>query len=186
MPNTSTESSSSGDRFEGQRDTVHAVAKTGRLGAIVEDVPQMAAALAAMYGRPDHAERCVSGGADRAVKRRPKTRPAGSTLELGCRGERLKVATDAGKIAAPLFVQQFAGEGALGRALPQHCVLIGGQEFAPLGIGVGNLEVLGCRRRAADPPSRASRRRDSYRTTRQKKSSRHHVQISQFSLQDTL
>jgi hypothetical protein len=86
--------------------------QAGRLGAVVEDVAEMAAAAAAMYGRAHRAEGSVPGGADRALQRRPEARPARAAVILGGRGKHIKVAAHADKISAPFLVQQWAGEWA--------------------------------------------------------------------------
>src|SRR5690242_20347726 len=74
-------------RVEHQREAVHAVAQSGRLRTVVEDVTQMAAAAAAMDLGARHAEGPVICGADGVLERLEEARPAGAALELGIGGE---------------------------------------------------------------------------------------------------
>ena len=113
--------------LENHGDTVHAVAKPGRLRTVIEDVTEMAAAAAAIDSRPQHAKGYVSRGADRVLQRGPEARPARATVEFGRRREEGKVTPGAGERAAPLLVEQRAGEGTLGGVVPQYRILIGPQ-----------------------------------------------------------
>src|SRR5262249_40787391 len=62
---------------------VHAVALAGRRGPVVEDVPQMAAAVLAVHFGPGHEEAAVRLGVDAVVRERlPEARPAGAGIEL--------------------------------------------------------------------------------------------------------
>src|SRR5262249_19607608 len=79
------------------------------------------------------------GGADGLFQRRPEAGPSCAAVELGRRGKQVKVATRAGKIAAPFLVQQHAREGTLGRRLTKHRILVGRQQLAPLRVGAGGL-----------------------------------------------
>src|SRR5947207_1235930 len=85
--------------LEGQSQAVHAVAKTGGLGAIVEDMAEMAAAAPAVHSRPVHPERSVLRRSDGIVERRPEARPAGTAVEFRRRGEEVESATGAGGCA---------------------------------------------------------------------------------------
>src|SRR6202011_2861118 len=69
-------------RMKYQGVAVHAVAQSGRLRPVVEDVPEMAAAAAGMHLGPQHAEGAVFGLADGIVERLVEARPAGPALEL--------------------------------------------------------------------------------------------------------
>ena len=46
------------------------------------------------------------------------------------------------EFAGPFLMQERAGEGPLGRALPQHGILIGLQELVPLSVSVRDIECL--------------------------------------------
>ncbi|KAG1242681.1 hypothetical protein G6F65_022888 [Rhizopus arrhizus] len=67
---------------EGHGHAVHAVAQAGRAGAVVEDVPQVAAAVGAMDRGADHAEAAVPGFADGGRQRLPEAGPAGTAVEF--------------------------------------------------------------------------------------------------------
>src|SRR5579871_5987716 len=70
-------------RVEHQREAVHAVAQAGRLGAVIEDVAEMAAATAAVHLGTDHAEGTVLRFANRVLERLIEARPAGAAFEFG-------------------------------------------------------------------------------------------------------
>ena len=91
-----------------QRKAVHAVAQPGRLRPIVEDVPEMAAAAAAVNLGAHHAQRPILGLADGVLKRLVETRPAGAAFELGLRREQRQVASGAGEDALAMLLQQRA------------------------------------------------------------------------------
>src|SRR5437588_2751109 len=129
--------------LEGQSQAVHAVAKTGGLGAIVEDMAEMAAAAPAVHSRPVHPERSVLRRSDGIVERRPETRPAGTAVEFRRRGEEVEAATGAGESARAMFLKERTGERPFRRALAQHRILIGGQKLLPLIIAVSDFEGFG-------------------------------------------
>ena len=60
---------------ECHRDPVHAVAQPGRRRTVLEDMPEMALAAAAMHLGPAHEEAAIGPRLDRAVDRRPKAPP---------------------------------------------------------------------------------------------------------------
>src|ERR1700743_2270431 len=70
-------------RVELQRETIHAVAQTGWLRAVVEHVAEMAAAAAAMNFAAHHAEGAIFPFAHGVIQRLIEARPAGAALELG-------------------------------------------------------------------------------------------------------
>src|SRR3546814_13587262 len=72
-------------RPEHHRHAVHAIALAGRLGPVVEDVPQMPATPRAMDLGARHQQLAIRAGADRVRQRRPETRPDGAAVERGCR-----------------------------------------------------------------------------------------------------
>src|SRR6185369_6606584 len=73
---------------ERERDRVDAVALAGRRRAVVEHVPEVAAAARAVHLVARHAERVVLADLDAArLDRLPEARPAGAALELRARAE---------------------------------------------------------------------------------------------------
>src|SRR5579862_2250177 len=133
-----------------------------------------------MHRGPDEAEGRIPSGADRLVERRPEARPAGTAVELRARREEIEIAAGAGEVAAPLLMQELAGEGTLSCALPQHGELLGAQKLAPFGVGMRDLEsaigVLGARRH---PPERGGEGGQPQSARRQEKPPRHHDEVSQ-------
>src|SRR5215472_12530629 len=91
-------------RLEPQRDAVHAVAQPGRLRAVLEHVPEMAPAAAAMHLVAYHEVGGVARGGDRVLERLPEARPAGVAVELGRGGEQRQVAARARKGPGALLV----------------------------------------------------------------------------------
>src|SRR5260221_9236240 len=139
-------------RTEYQRKAVNAVAQTGRLRPVVEDVTEMAAAAPAVNFGAQHPEGAVFGLADGVVERLIETRPAGAALELRLRGEQRQVAAGAGEGALTMLFQERARSRALGAFLAQDLILLRRQLRAPFGIGLFDLEFLGgARRRRAKP-----------------------------------
>src|SRR6516225_3187527 len=118
-----------------QRKAVHAVTQARRFRPVVEDVPEMAAAAAAMHLGPHDAEGAVFGGADGIVERLVEAGPAGAALEFGLGGKQRQVAAGAGEDALAMLLQQRAGPGTLGALVAQDFVLLRGQLRAPLGLG---------------------------------------------------
>src|SRR4029077_4463516 len=108
-------SRSGSDRPEGEGHAIHAIAQPGRLGAVIKDVTEMAATPAAVNCGSQHAEARVLGRSDSPLERRPEARPSSTTIVLRGRGEKIEIATRTGEVAATLFMEQRAGEGALGR-----------------------------------------------------------------------
>src|SRR5437868_1274208 len=78
-----------------ERHAVHAVALSGRLRTVVENVAEVAAAAAAMNFGSCHEKAAVALGFDRLVERRPKAWPAGATVELSVRRKQRLTATGA-------------------------------------------------------------------------------------------
>src|SRR4051794_20214388 len=165
-------------RHELQRDPVHAVAQAGRLRPIVEYVPEMSAAAAAMHRGSLHEERVVSGGADRVRQRLPETRPAGSALVLGVRREQRQVAARAGERTLALFLVERARAGAF-RALPaQHVVLRRRETAAPLLVALADFETLTGRGIARGAEAHRRVNRNGARGTQDDLAPRHHHDCS--------
>src|SRR6266851_6639552 len=71
-------------RLQLQRRRIDAVAQSGRAGAVLEHMPEMAVALRAQHFGPDHAMADVALLVDVALQRRlGKARPAAAGIELG-------------------------------------------------------------------------------------------------------
>src|SRR5579872_414606 len=85
--------SSGGDEL--QRQAIHAVAKAGRGWAVVEDVPEVAAAAPAVNFRAVHHERTIFSRLDRVGQRLIEARPAGAAIEFCRRREEGQVASGA-------------------------------------------------------------------------------------------
>src|SRR5579862_1562477 len=107
-----------------QREAVHAVAQSGRLRAVIEDVAEMAAATAAMNFGAQHAEGAVLRLADRVLQRLIEARPAGAALILGLGREQRQVAARAGEDALAMLLEQRARSRPLGALLAQDLVLL--------------------------------------------------------------
>src|SRR5690349_4541835 len=76
--------------IELQRSGIDTIAKMSRLRSVVEDMTEMRAALAARDFSSPHHEAVILFGFDIFLGyRRPKTRPAGSGVELGIGREKL-------------------------------------------------------------------------------------------------
>src|SRR5499427_6841126 len=138
------------DEFQGH--AVDAVTQAGRLRAIVEHVPEMPAATAAMHFLPDHAERVVGVGLHRAVDRSVEARPARSRVELGLGGKQRQIAARASEGAFAVLVVERAGERTFCVLLTQYGVLLRREQLPPFLRSVGDLERLGGGVRAAAPP----------------------------------
>src|SRR3954466_6675162 len=83
--------------MEDQPETVDAVAQSGRLRTVVEDVAEMAAAAPAMHLGAEHAVGAVLGLADIALDRLVEARPSRAALELGVGRKQRQVAAGAGE-----------------------------------------------------------------------------------------
>src|SRR3954462_12863241 len=78
------------------RHAVDTVAQARRRRAVLEDVPEMAAAGGTMDFGADHAMAVVHRSLHRALDRVVEARPAGATLELQFRFEQRLIAAGAG------------------------------------------------------------------------------------------
>src|SRR5512141_3247714 len=97
---------SGGDEL--QRHAIVAVAQSRRLGAVVEDVPLMAAAPCAMVLVARHDELVVDPGLDRAFERGPEAGPAGAAVVFGARFEQWQLAPGAHENAFALLLVERA------------------------------------------------------------------------------
>src|SRR5213080_3868771 len=123
-------------RIEFQRDRIHAIAVAGRLGAVREHVPEVAAAAGARDLGATHPKSTVFMQLHCArLDRLPETRPAGPRLELRLRAEQLSSTTGT-PIHAALFRRGVrTGERALRSLVAQHLELLGRQAPTPLLFG---------------------------------------------------
>src|SRR4051794_13038176 len=128
--------------MEDQPETVDAVAQSGRLGTVVEDVAEMAAAAPAMHLGPEHAKGAILGLADIALDRLVEARPARAALEFGVGGEQRQVAAGAGEDALAVLLEQRAGARPLGALLAQDLILLRGELGTPFGVRLLDLEFL--------------------------------------------
>src|SRR5450631_155755 len=120
-------------QFQGRR--IDAVTQSGRAGAVLEHVAEMAVALRAQHLGPEHAVADVALLVDMALDRGcGEARPAAAGIEFGVGFEQRLAAAGAGVGARRLLVLVFAGEWPLGRLLAQHRVLHRRQFLAPLDL----------------------------------------------------
>src|SRR5690606_11512660 len=121
-------------RDEFQRDAVEAMALAGGRRAVVEDMPQMPAAAAAMAFRAHHEQRGVLGRADGAGQGLPEARPTRAAVELGVRGIEFLAAAGAGIDPRLVELVERRAEGAFGAVLAQDVKLLLGQPLTPFVI----------------------------------------------------
>src|SRR4029077_13378490 len=88
------------------------------------------------------------GGLDGTGLRIVEARPAGAALEFLLRGEQRLVAAGAEERGRALLVIERAAARPFGAVLAHDVILLGGQELAPLGVGVGHGILFGVRLRA--------------------------------------
>ena len=123
--------------YETQRGGVHAVAETGGLGAVVEDVAEVRVTFCARDGGADHTERNVANLSNIFPgDRLPEARPSGAGIEFGAGVEERIVAADAAVDAFVVEVPVLPGKGHLGvgAACDVECVF--GKLFAPIVFGL--------------------------------------------------
>src|SRR6185437_5921417 len=129
-------------RLELQGGAVHAVAQAGGLGAVREDMAEMAAAARAMDLGPLHQMSVVFARGHGAGDRLQETRPAGAAFKLRLRLVQRLAAAGAAKHTLAVLVVEGAGAGPLRAMTAQHAVLLRGQPGAPLFIGLLDRELL--------------------------------------------
>src|SRR5689334_19187834 len=128
--------------MEIERDAVHAIAQSGRRRPVLEDVAEMAAAVAAMHLGAHHEKAAVALGFHRAIERRGKARPAGAAVEFGGGVEQRPAAAGAMIDAGGVFLVERAGAGALGAMLAQHAILLRREALAPFVVAERDLEFF--------------------------------------------
>jgi len=142
-------------RLERQRIPIHAVPLAGRLGPIVEHVPQMPPAPPAMHLGPRHPQRRIHPRPHRVGQRLPKARPPGPALELGLRREVRQRAPAAREDPRTMLAIQRARIRTLGTFLAKDVVRIRRQLLPPLRVGQRDLEPLRRLRRLRRAPHKA-------------------------------
>src|ERR1700722_549030 len=89
-----------------------------------------------------HAHAAVDARLHAAFDRRIEARPAGAAFELGLALEQGLSAAGAYEGPRPLLVQESATARPLGAVAAHDIVLLGAQDLAPFGVGVGDGEVV--------------------------------------------
>ncbi len=122
--------------FEIKGGRVDAVAHSGGLGAVAEQVAQVGVAALAEHLGAHHAVAVIGLGVDAGVTGRGvKAGPAAARVVLGLGWEEGGAAAHALEGAVGFEVVVFAGEGALGAFLSGDIVLFFGQFLAPFPVG---------------------------------------------------
>src|SRR5947208_3084505 len=123
-------------RLEVHRDAVDAITQMRRRRAVFENVPEMAAAAAAMHLGADHAPAAVGRALDCVRLGIVKARPAGATLEFGFRDEQLLSAAGTIERSGALFVIECATARPLSAVLAHDVILLRRQYFAPFRLAM--------------------------------------------------
>src|SRR5487761_2056331 len=121
--------------LELERGGVHAIAEAGGLGAVVEDVAQVAATAGAEDFGAGDAGRVIGTLDDAAgLDGRPEAGPAGARFEFR-RGTKQRVPAGRTDINSLLvIIQQSAGEGRFRAGVAQDVVSGRGEKGAPFGV----------------------------------------------------
>src|ERR1700751_779644 len=114
-----------------------------RRRAVIEHVPEMAAAAAAMRFLTHHAVASVRLRFDGARHRIVETRPSGSAFELHLGNEQRLIAGHATERTGPLLSQERAASRPFGAMLAHDLVLFRRQQLAPFSVVVCNGILLG-------------------------------------------
>src|SRR5690606_25217920 len=121
----------------------HAVAFAGRFRPVVEHMPEMTAAAAAMDLGPLAEDSPVGLRGDSVRQWFVERRPARAAVIFRLRGKNRQVAGRTVIRARTLFVIQRAGERLFGPLLAQHPILRLCQDLAPFVLGARDLEYPG-------------------------------------------
>src|SRR5207248_6289431 len=132
-----------------ERDSVHAIPQPGRLGPVLEDMPEMPAAASAMHLGAAHEKAAVGLGLDPVFEGRPEARPSRAAVEFGSGVEQRLAAGGAVIDPGAVLLVERARPGALGAVLAQYPVLLGVQLATPFLVAVLDLEMLVRFRRCA-------------------------------------
>jgi hypothetical protein len=104
------------------------------LGAVVEDVPLMAATPNAVILRSGQNQLEVRLRSDMAWDGLCEARPTGPAVEFGIRSEKGEPTSGAEECTHTLLIVERMGKGTLRTLLEEDRELIRGQELAPLGF----------------------------------------------------
>src|ERR1019366_7130275 len=105
-----------------------------------KDVPQMAAAAAAMHFGPRHAMASTPGAPGGAIEGIVKTRPAGAAIEFLGRDKKPLAASGADKDAGTLFVIEGATARRFGSMRAHHPVLFRREKAPTLFLRMGDFK----------------------------------------------
>src|ERR1700704_4753276 len=117
--------------LERERDAIHAIAQPGRLGPVLEDMPEMPAAASAMHLGAAHEKAAVGLGLNPVFEGRPEARPSRAAVEFGSGVEQRLAAGGAVIDPGAVLLVERARPGALGAVLAQDPVLLGVQRATP-------------------------------------------------------
>src|SRR5829696_5256538 len=129
-------------RLEIERHAVDAIALMRRRRPVGKDMPEMAAATAAMHLDARHAEAAVLGGLHRSGLRIVETRPAGAAFEFLLRLEQRLPTADATESAGALLVIQRTASRTLGAVSAHDLILLRREQLAPFFVRVRDREVF--------------------------------------------
>src|SRR6185312_1641431 len=129
-------------RLEFERGAVHAVAHARGLGAVGEDVAEVAAAARAVDLGSLHQVGVVFARRHRSGDRLEEARPTRAALELRLRFIERLAAACAAEYARAVLVVEDTGAGTLGAVAPKHAVLLRGQPGAPFFVGLLDRKLL--------------------------------------------
>lgn len=125
-----------------KRDAVHAIAKTGRRRAVIENVAEMAAATATVhFGSCEHEP--VVARRFNGVRQRPiETRPTRAAVELRGRIEQPQIAACARVTSRALLLIERTRHRGFRAVVAQDRILIGVENSMPFFVGVADFKVL--------------------------------------------
>src|SRR5262245_57922208 len=107
-----------------------------RRRSVVEHMPEVTPAAAAMDFVTNHAVALIGLGLDRAGQGIVETWPSRPAFEFHLRDKQRLVTSGAAESAGALLVQQRTASGHLGPMLTHDCVLLGRQDLAPFRFGM--------------------------------------------------
>src|SRR5450432_338302 len=125
-------------RLEVHGDAIDAIAQMRRRRPVVEHMTEMTAATAAMHFIAHHAVAVVGRFLDRSRLRVVEAWPPGAALKLLFRREQRLATSSTGKRAVALFKIERATAGCFGAMRAHDVVLLGREQLAPLGFGMGD------------------------------------------------
>lgn len=118
------------------REGINTVAQTGGVGAIREDMSEVAIAFGADHFGPDHAVAVIADFLDRLwIDHVVEAGPTGTGIELGAGIKQGRTAARAMKIAIAFEIVIDPGPGAFGALLAEHMILLRSQLGFPVDFG---------------------------------------------------